>query len=97
MSALRGKGALGKVSAVARLRMLPRYLRDRRVSGIKKTLIALIALYIVSPLDLVPEIVLPFIGWLDDLGLLGAASLWLYRELGEYEENRRRERSKLPR
>ena len=40
----------------------------------KRAIIALLAfLYIVSPLDLIPDVI-PVIGWLDDLGVLAWAA-----------------------
>lgn len=40
----------------------------------KRAIIALLAfLYIISPLDLIPDVV-PVIGWLDDLGVLAWAA-----------------------
>ena len=47
----------------------------------KLALIAAIA-YVVSPIDLVPEAVLPVVGWLDDI-LVGLAALrWLLKQDG---------------
>jgi uncharacterized membrane protein YkvA (DUF1232 family) len=40
----------------------------------KRVIIALLAfLYIVSPLDLIPDVI-PVVGWLDDLGVLAWAA-----------------------
>ncbi|MEQ1593906.1 MAG: YkvA family protein [Casimicrobium sp.] len=40
----------------------------------KRAVIAFLAfLYIISPLDLVPDVI-PFFGWLDDLGVLAWAA-----------------------
>lgn len=40
----------------------------------KRAIIALLALlYIVSPLDLIPDVI-PVVGWLDDLGVLAWAA-----------------------
>lgn len=40
----------------------------------KRAIIALLAfLYIISPLDLIPDVI-PVIGWLDDLGVLAWAA-----------------------
>lgn len=77
-----------KLSLFARLRRLPRYLRDREVSLGKKMLVVLGAAYLISPVDLLPELFIPVIGWLDDLGLLTALTIWMYNELGNWWEER---------
>lgn len=77
-----------KLSLFARLRRLPRYLRDREVSFGKKMLVVLGAAYLISPVDLLPELFIPVIGWLDDLGLLTALTIWMYNELGNWWEER---------
>jgi uncharacterized membrane protein YkvA (DUF1232 family) len=44
----------------------------------KRALIAVLAvLYILSPLDIVPDWI-PFVGWLDDLGVLAWAARQLF-------------------
>jgi uncharacterized membrane protein YkvA (DUF1232 family) len=57
---------------IMRLRLILRLLGDRRVSPWLKLVPVLGLLYLVSPLDLIPDIALPVIGELDD-----AAVLWL--------------------
>ena len=47
-------------------------LRDPRVPGIAKLLIALVAAYAFSPIDLIPDFI-PLVGYLDDLILLPLA------------------------
>jgi uncharacterized membrane protein YkvA (DUF1232 family) len=42
-------------------------------------------LYVVSPIDVVPELFLPFIGYIDDLGLWGVMSILAAREKGHWE------------
>ncbi len=42
-----------------------------------KLLAALALLYLVLPFDLLPDWVFPLIGWLDDLGVLSFAALWI--------------------
>jgi uncharacterized membrane protein YkvA (DUF1232 family) len=54
---------------LARLRLAWRLLRDPGVSWLLKLLALAPLVYIVSPLDFVPD-VLPFFGQLDDLGVL---------------------------
>ena len=55
-------------------------LRDKRIPGRIKALILLIVIgvtgYILSPVDLIPELT-PFIGWLDDLILLPLAARYI--------------------
>jgi uncharacterized membrane protein YkvA (DUF1232 family) len=61
------------------LRQLPhlfklvfRLMRDPAVARFDKLLLAAVALYMVTPLDLVPDVLGP-IGWVDDFYLLGLA------------------------
>ena len=86
LSGSRGIG--GKLSMLGRLRLFPRYLRDSAVPFWRKGVMLLLAAYILSPIDAIPEIILPFVGWLDDLGVLGILLTWFYREMGNYEERR---------
>lgn len=62
-----------------------RYFLDRRVEFWKKALIVASVLYIVSPIDFLPEF-MPLIGWLDDA--VTAAFLWrlVSGELARYRE-----------
>ncbi|MCB0712806.1 MAG: DUF1232 domain-containing protein [Ignavibacteriae bacterium] len=82
------QGITGKLSVLGRLRLFPRYLRDGSVAFWRKGLMILLAAYILSPVDAIPEIILPVIGWLDDLGLLGILLTWFYREMGNYGAER---------
>lgn len=36
-------------------------------------------LYFLSPIDLVPDWAFPFVGWLDDLGIIALVGLWMKR------------------
>ena len=51
------------------LRLAWRLMREPRVALVAKAVPALAALYVVSPLDFIPD-VLPVIGQVDDLGIL---------------------------
>jgi uncharacterized membrane protein YkvA (DUF1232 family) len=57
---------------VLRVRLVWRLIRDRRVSFWLKIIPVAGLVYLVSPLDLIPDIALPVIGELDD-----AAILWI--------------------
>ena len=59
-------------------------LRDSRAGWALK-LVALAALvYVVSPIDALPEAIAPAIGWLDDVGLIFVLRLVLARKLDPY-------------
>jgi uncharacterized membrane protein YkvA (DUF1232 family) len=54
------------------IRLYWRLLGDQRVSIWPKALLALAVLYVLSPVDLVPDVI-PFVGEIDDLVVLIAA------------------------
>lgn len=79
----------GRKAAVSVLRQLPRFLRlivrllrDPRVSRMDKALLGLVVAYVVSPLDLIPD-VFAVIGLSDDVFLLGLALNRLLANAGE--------------
>ena len=55
-----------------RIKLILRLIGDRRVNIFLKLLPIAAAIYVVSPIDLVPDLVLPVIGYLDD-----AVVIWL--------------------
>jgi uncharacterized membrane protein YkvA (DUF1232 family) len=63
-----------------------RFLKDPgRGLGSKAFAVAAIV-YALWPIDLLPDL-LPLLGWLDDLGLVGIAIAWLLREVSAYDRN----------
>ena len=69
---------------VGRIRALFRYFKDRDASILGKLFVLAAAFYVVWPADLIPDV--PFIGWLDDIGVMGIATAWLSRVIGRYRE-----------
>ena len=65
------------------LRALARFFRDPKASTLGKLFVLATVVYVVSPVDFVPDVA-PIIGWLDDLGLAGVAIAYLARVLGPY-------------
>lgn len=57
-----------------------RYLRHPGTPAAPKWTMLLALVYVLWPLDLVPD-ALPFVGWLDDAGLLALATAWISRQL----------------
>lgn len=67
-SAFAGAGVLLDASARSHLRLAWRLLRDERVSAVKYLLPALLAVYLLSPIDTIPDFLLG-VGQADDLGV----------------------------
>jgi uncharacterized membrane protein YkvA (DUF1232 family) len=74
----RGAGHALDAGMRTQIRLAWRLFRDERVSAVKYALPALVALYIVSPIDALPDIFLGP-GQLDDLGVVAAAIFLLAR------------------
>jgi uncharacterized membrane protein YkvA (DUF1232 family) len=60
------------------LRLAWRLIRDERVSALKFALPALIALYVLSPVDTIPDFLLG-LGQIDDLGVIAAGLINMAR------------------
>lgn len=60
------------------------YFRDGRVSTWRKMSGLLALAYVVMPIDLIPDLI-PVVGWLDDLGVVSAATWFFTRELKRYD------------
>jgi uncharacterized membrane protein YkvA (DUF1232 family) len=77
-SAFAGASALLDSGVRNQLRLAWRLLRDERVSAFKFALPALIALYVLSPVDSIPDLFVG-LGQIDDLGVIAAGVLILAR------------------
>ncbi len=71
------------MTMMQRIKTLPAYLKDGRTPAWKKILLAAAVIYTVSPVDAIPDVI-PVIGWLDDIGVLGLVISWLMRELDAF-------------
>lgn len=63
-------------------RGLYRYYKDPSASPLGKLVVFLGVLYVILPVDLIPDV--PFVGWLDDIGVMGLATAWLARKVSTY-------------
>ena len=61
---------------------MARYYRDPSASTLGKLVIFLAMIYVVVPVDLIPDV--PIVGWLDDIGVMGLATAWLARVVSRY-------------
>ena len=63
-----------------KLQDIGRYFRDRQVSLARKSLALFAVAYAVMPFDAIPDVI-PVIGWLDDLGVVGAITAFFWRDV----------------
>jgi len=68
------------------LRRIVALLRDPRTPKLPRLALALAAAYLIWPADLMPEILMPLAGYLDDLTFLWLAVRWLLKA-GPSEKN----------
>ena len=66
------------------------YIGDPAVPIWRKLLGLPVALYVISPIDLIPELFVPVIGFLDDLGVLGLFCWYMVRQINKHAEARAR-------
>lgn len=59
-----------------------RFLRSDRVPAWRKAIVYAALAYVVFPFDAIPDLA-PLMGWLDDLGVAGAALMFLSWALGD--------------
>ena len=65
------------------LAQIRRYFRDEQVPGWRKFVVVGAVAYVLLPIDLIPDLV-PVLGWLDDIGAIGAALSFLSRDVSSH-------------
>ncbi|MBK6697770.1 MAG: DUF1232 domain-containing protein [Myxococcales bacterium] len=75
--------AAGAAATVGFLPGIWRFFRDREASLAGKGFVVLSLAYIVFPADVIADVI-PFIGWLDDMGVAAIAIAYLHRVSRRY-------------
>jgi len=73
------------LAKIGRVRALIRYFRDREASILGKLFVLAAVVYVISPVDLIPD-AFPIVGWLDDMGVMTLAVAWMWKVVGRYRE-----------
>jgi uncharacterized membrane protein YkvA (DUF1232 family) len=73
------------LAKIGRARALYRYFRDPAASIAGKLLVLFALVYVISPADAIPDVI-PIVGWLDDVGVMGLVVAWMWRVVGRYRE-----------
>ncbi len=71
-------------SMLASPRGLWRFLRDPQSPIASKLLAAFTVLYVVSPVDVIPDWLVPVLGWCDDVGVTAAALAYVAAQAARY-------------
>ena len=61
-----------------------RFLRDPQTPRGSKLLAMLTLAYVVSPLDVIPDWIVPVLGWFDDVGITAAALAYIASQAARY-------------
>ncbi|KAA0206360.1 DUF1232 domain-containing protein [Candidatus Uhrbacteria bacterium] len=77
-----------KTSFIPNLRAIWLFVKDPSTDWKPKALVVAAVLYLVWPIDLLPDFA-PIVGWLDDLGFIGAAAWYLAHATNRYLERKK--------
>lgn len=77
----------GMFTLLRRPRAMFRFLTDGTAPWFPRVLAVLTVLYLVSPVDLIPDVI-PIIGWLDDLGFVSFAIAYVAAAAARHENER---------
>jgi uncharacterized membrane protein YkvA (DUF1232 family) len=72
------------LAKIGRARALVRYFRDPAASVLGKLFVLAAVVYVISPVDLIPDV--PIVGWLDDMGVMSLAVAWMWKVVGRYRD-----------
>ena len=74
------------MNTLLRVQRMLALLRDPRVAKLPRFAVLAAAIYLISPVDLLPDFALPIVGWLDDATLIWMALRWLAKAGDEAEK-----------
>jgi uncharacterized membrane protein YkvA (DUF1232 family) len=74
---------MNAIVKLGRARALYRYFKDPAASLIGKVFVVLALIYLLDPVDAIPDVV-PIFGWLDDIGVMSIAVAWMWKMIDRY-------------
>ncbi len=92
------RSAAGKATLLGMLtspRALVRFFRDPKAPKWSKGFFVFAMIYVVSPIDAVPELFVPLLGFLDDIGFATIALTWLASTAAKYKNQIDEEKIKV--
>lgn len=77
------KSNKGKLNFLKHIFALKGYILDKKVKWYKKSIVIAAIIYFITPIDAIPDLS-PFVGYLDDIGVIAWTIKFLGNELSEY-------------
>ncbi|MFO0662081.1 MAG: YkvA family protein [Polyangiaceae bacterium] len=81
--------AMDPLAKIGFFKALYHFMTDKSASMLGRFFVLFVAVYVISPVDALPEMVAGPFGLLDDLGLAGVAAMYLMWVLGPYRDGSR--------
>ena len=78
-----------------RAKQLYQFFLSSEITGTQKVIVAGALLYVLSPLDLIPDFI-PVIGWLDDLGIASFALSYIFSQMDSLEQKKAAGQADVP-
>lgn len=72
-----------KTRFVPHWRAVIAFLRDPKTDWKPKIALAIAVVYLITPIDFFPDVI-PLLGWLDDIGVLSFAAMWVLKKASEH-------------
>ena len=60
-----------------------RFLRDKKAPLLPRMVALFAVLYVIIPFDAIPDAI-PFLGWLDDVGVVAVVLAWTAKRVAQY-------------
>ena len=67
---------------ISKAKQLFEFFKSDKITGLEKALVTGALIYIISPIDLIPDFI-PLAGWVDDIGVAAFALRYVFTKMGK--------------